>query len=190
MTRYVPAVNVADPSIAELYAGLAFDEERNQMIVADICRAIQGGRSPLVLTARTEHAKVLAALVSTLGVANVFLLLGGQGKRQREKALAELVALPGTAPRVIVATGSYVGEGFDDARLDTLFLASPVSWKGTLQQYVGRLHRLHENKREVHVYDYVDQSVPTLARMFRRRCAGYNILGYSVECDGREPAAS
>ena len=81
---------------------------------------------------------------------------------------------------MILATGSYIGAGFDDARLDTLFLAMPISWKGTLQQYVGRLHRLHDNKRVVEVYDYVDVSVPMLARMYKKRLAGYAALGYSV----------
>jgi len=82
---------------------------------------------------------------------------------------------------VILATGSYIGEGFDDARLDTLFLAMPISWKGTLQQYVGRLHRLHDNKRFVQVYDYVDGYVLMLARMYERRLKGYAVIGYVIE---------
>jgi len=82
---------------------------------------------------------------------------------------------------VILATGSYIGEGFDDARLDTLFLAMPISWKGTLQQYVGRLHRLHDNKRVVQVYDYVDDWVPMLERMYERRLKGYSSIGYTVD---------
>ena len=84
------------------------------------------------------------------------------------------------APRVILATGSYIGEGFDDARLDTLFLAMPISWRGTLQQYVGRLHRLHDAKRVVRVYDYVDSNVLMLARMYARRLKGYNLIGYTI----------
>ena len=89
--------------------------------------------------------------------------------------------VPEGEPRVILATGSYVGEGFDDARLDTLFLAMPISWKGTLQQYVGRLHRLHDNKRVVQVYDYVDSWVPTLERMYERRLKGYGAIGYTID---------
>src|SRR5215472_7702913 len=89
-------------------------------------------------------------------------------------------------PRIIIATGSYIGEGFDDARLDTLFLAMPISWKGTLQQYVGRLHRLHDGKKVVQVYDYVDGCVPMLARMYERRMKGYNAIGYTID---HEPAA-
>ena len=80
----------------------------------------------------------------------------------------------------MLATGRYVGEGFDDARLDTLFLTLPVSWHGTIAQYVGRLHRLHDRKREVRVYDYADLDVPLLARMFDRRCRGYEAVGYTL----------
>ncbi len=102
------------------------------------------------------------------------------GKKQRQAVAAALAAVPGDERRVILATGSYIGEGFDDARLDTLFLAMPISWKGTLQQYVGRLHRLHDNKREVQVYDYVDTQVPMLARMYARRQSGYRAIGYVI----------
>lgn len=93
----------------------------------------------------------------------------------------EKTRLSKTFPRVLLATGSYIGEGFDDPQLDTLLLAMPVSWKGTLQQYVGRLHRLHENKSEVRVYDYADVQVPMLARMFKKRLAGYAALGYTLD---------
>ena len=106
---------------------------------------------------------------------------GGMGKKQR-RALAEAMAsVPAEDSRLILATGSYIGEGFDDTRLDTLFLAMPISWKGTLQQYVGRLHRLHDSKRFVQVYDYVDNYVPMLARMYERRLRGYSNIGYVIE---------
>ena len=116
---------------------------------------------------------------------HVFLLKGGMGARQRKKLAESLASVPLDEPRVILATGSYLGEGFDDPRLDTLLLAMPISWKGTLQQYVGRLHRLHANKSEVHVYDYADVLVPMLARMYKKRLAGYAALGYTVvdRCD-------
>ena len=94
--------------------------------------------------------------------------------------------MPEDDSRVILATGSYIGEGFDDARLDTLFLAMPISWKGTLQQYVGRLHRLH-NKRFVQVYDYVDHGVPMLAKMYERRLKGYSAIGYAIEAETLPP---
>jgi superfamily II DNA or RNA helicase len=103
------------------------------------------------------------------------------GTKQR-KALAEQIkAIPDSKERVIIATGRYIGEGFDDARLDTLFLAMPISWRGTLQQYVGRLHRLHDNKQVVQVYDYVDMHIPTLMRMYKKRLKGYDAIGYLVQ---------
>jgi len=91
--------------------------------------------------------------------------------------------LPQDEERLVVATGRYIGEGFDDSRLDTLFLAMPVSWKGTLVQYAGRLHRLHEGKTEVRIYDYVDEKVAVLRRMFERRMRGYSALGYEIDRD-------
>jgi len=100
------------------------------------------------------------------------------GKKQRAQAMESLRNVPEGEPRVIVATGRYAGEGFDDPRLDTLFLALPVSWPGVLQQYVGRLHRTHHAKRQVHVYDYVNEQVPMLVRMHKRRLVGYRALGY------------
>ncbi len=102
------------------------------------------------------------------------------GKKQRRSVAEELASVPESESRVILATGSYIGEGFDDARLDTLFLAMPISWKGTLQQYVGRLHRLHDSKKVVQVYDYVDNYVPMLARMYERRLRGYSTIGYVI----------
>lgn len=103
------------------------------------------------------------------------------GKKKRRTIAEALAAAPETEGRVIIATGSYIGEGFDDARLDTLFLAMPISWKGTLQQYVGRLHRLHDGKHVVQVYDYIDPNVPMLARMYERRLRGYDAIGYTIE---------
>jgi len=95
--------------------------------------------------------------------------------------LAEQIAsIPEGEERLIIATGRYIGEGFDDARLDTLFLTMPISWRGTLQQYAGRLHRLHDNKKVVRIYDYVDANLPMLMRMYEKRLKGYKAIGYSV----------
>jgi superfamily II DNA or RNA helicase len=102
------------------------------------------------------------------------------GKKQRRTIAEAIAAVPESESRVMLATGSYIGEGFDDARLDTLFLAMPISWKGTLQQYVGRLHRLHDAKHVVRVYDYVDSQVLMLARMYARRLRGYGAIGYRI----------
>jgi superfamily II DNA or RNA helicase len=153
---------------------------RNAMIADDIVRAIESGRSPLLLTGRTEHLQYFATRLS--GAAqHVFVLKGGMGKKQRRLIAEALAAVPDNDSRVILATGSYIGEGFDDARLDTLFLAMPISWKGTLQQYAGRLHRLHDNKRVVQVYDYIDNGVTMLARMYERRLRGYSAIGYAID---------
>ena len=149
------------------------------MIIRDLQNVLSAGRSPLVLTSRTEHLDYLAGRLHE-ACSHIFILKGGMGARQRRKLTESLAAAPPDEPRVILATGSYLGEGFDDARLDTLLLAMPVSWRGTLQQYVGRLHRLHENKKEVQVYDYADVLVPMLARMYKKRLAGYGALGYAV----------
>jgi superfamily II DNA or RNA helicase len=179
-TEFRMAPDLTDVTIQDIYAALVNDISRNEMIANDIVRAIESGRCPLLLTGRTEHLQYFAAKLA--GVAkHVFVLKGGMGKKQRREIAAALAAVPENESRVILATGSYIGEGFDDARLDTLFLAMPISWKGTLQQYVGRLHRLHDNKRFVQVYDYVDNYVLMLARMYERRLKGYAAIGYVIE---------
>jgi superfamily II DNA or RNA helicase/very-short-patch-repair endonuclease len=163
-----------------LYAELMGDERRNQMICDDVVGAVQEGRSPLVLTERTEHLQHLAKRLIPR-ITHVITLQGGMGKKDLKAALLRLAAIPAAEGRVLLATGRYIGEGFDDPRLDTLFLALPVSWRGTIAQYVGRLHRLREGKRAVRVYDYADLNVPMLARMFDRRCEGYEAVGYAIE---------
>jgi len=154
-------------------------DARNRIICGEILQAINAGRNPLVLTERTEH---LEKLVDELKpkIAHVIVLQGGMGKKALRATMDQLNALPPSEGRVVVATGRFVGEGFDDPCLDTLFLTMPVSWRGTIAQYVGRLHRLYEGKRVVQVYDYADLDVPMLARMFDRRCAGYEAVGYSI----------
>ena len=174
------------PPIQHVYAALAADEARNDMIFDDVLEALEAGRSPILLTERKDHAHRLAERLIRFA-RNVLVLRGGMGARQRRAIMQRLEDIPDTEERVLIATGRYVGEGFDDARLDTLFLTMPISWKGTLAQYVGRLHRLHVAKREVLVHDYVDDAVPALMRMSEKRVRGYESLGYSVE---RSAAAS
>jgi superfamily II DNA or RNA helicase len=185
-TDFQMPADLAEVTIQDVYAALTNDASRNEMIAADITHAIASGRSPLLLTGRTEHLQYFAnKLNGTAG--HVFVLKGGMGTKQRREIATAMAAVRDEESRLILATGSYIGEGFDDARLDTLFLATPISWKGTLQQYVGRLHRLHDNKRVVQVYDYVDDGVPMLARMFERRLKGYSAIGYAIE---QTPASS
>ena len=173
------------PAIQDLYGLLAEDTTRNTQILADVRRTVESGRSPLVLSARTDHVEWLAARLRE-HIDQVVVLKGGMGSRQRAQVARDL-AVTGTCPRVIVATGSYIGEGFDDSRLDTLFLAMPISWRGTLQQYVGRLHRIHDGKKVVEVYDYVDSSIPMLARMWEKRLRGYKALGYTIRAEDAPP---
>ena len=178
---------LAEVTIQDVYGALSNDVLRNEMITRDIVSAIEARRSPLLLTGRTEHLQYFAAKLNG-AVKHVFVLKGGMGKKQRRQIAEAMAVVPDGESRVILATGSYIGEGFDDARLDTLFLAMPISWKGTLQQYVGRLHRLHDTKRVVQVYDYVDNGVPMLARMYERRTKGYSAIGYAIEQIATTPA--
>ena len=163
----------------ELYAELIADGTRNRLICEDVIQAARDGRSPLVLTERTGHLDDLEERLSA-EIRHLVVLRGGMGRKELGRCLARLAAIPEGEERVLLATGRFIGEGFDDARLDTLFLALPVSWRGTIAQYAGRLHRLHYGKREVRVYDYADLNVPMLARMFDRRCKGYESIGYAL----------
>jgi len=158
-----------------LYEALLNDEARNQMICADVVKAVKEGRTPLVLTERIEHLEDMAQRLLP-DIPHLILLHGGQAKKELNTALARLTEIPEGTGRVIVATGKFVGEGFDDPRLDTLFLTLPVSWRGTVAQYVGRLHRIREGKRQVRVYDYADLNVLMFSRMFDKRCRGYESL--------------
>jgi len=154
-------------------------EPRNAMIVADVIEALAGSRSPLVLTERTEHVALLAELLRP-HAAHLIVLQGGMGRKSLREAMAQLAAIPENESRIVIATGKYIGEGFDDSRLDTLFLTMPVSWRGIIAQYAGRLHRFHDAKREVRIHDYADLDVPMLSHMFDKRCAGYEAVGYTI----------
>ncbi len=168
-------------TIQEIYDLLINDEARNDLIFEDVVRAILNERrSPVLITERRNHLEMLAERFRPR-VRNVVVFKGGMGQKQRDQLRERLAAIGDDEDRLIIATGRYLGEGFDDARLDTLFLTLPISWKGTLAQYAGRLHRLHYNKREVRIYDYADLRVAMLERMFKRRLGGYRALGYEAE---------
>jgi superfamily II DNA or RNA helicase len=171
-------------NIQELYKYLAKDEKRNQMLFEDVLHALEERRSPIILTERIEHLEYLSDKFKGFAK-NIIVLSGNLSKKEQKAALERLANTPDTEERLVIATGKYIGEGFDDARLDTLFLAMPISWKGTLQQYVGRLHRLHDQKLEVRVYDYVDKRVPVLERMFAMRQSGYKTMGYVTADEGK-----
>jgi superfamily II DNA or RNA helicase len=167
----------SSPAIQALYGQIAADSQRNELIFDDILRALEAGRSPLVLTERRDHLDYFAERLGRMA-RNVIVLRGGMGTRQRRETAEKLAGIPDDEERLVLATGRFVGEGFDDARLDTLFLTLPVSWKGTLVQYAGRLHRNYHGKSEVRIFDYVDAQVPMLARMFEKRLRGYTTMGY------------
>ena len=168
--------------VQQIYAALSADEKRNTLIFDDVLRVLDERRSPVIITERKDHARRLAGQISRFA-RNVLLLHGGMGVRRRREMMQRLEDIADTEERVLIATGRYIGEGFDDARLDTLFLALPISWKGVLAQYVGRLHRPHPGKREVRVYDYVDEAVPVLRRMSEKRVRGYKNLGYFIDSE-------
>lgn len=172
-------VETAVPIIHGLYHTLMHNADRNAMIAEDVSGCLREGRSPVVLTERREHLGSLEDLLRSL-TPNLVVLKGGMGAKERRAQLGALATIPPDKPRILLATGRYLGEGFDDPRLDTLFLTLPVSWRGTIAQYAGRLHRLHEGKREVRIYDYVDGLIPMAARMYQRRCAGYRAIGYVI----------
>ena len=168
--------------IASLYAALTIDDKRNDLIFDDVVSSLVAGRRPVILTERRDHLEYLRTRFEKF-TRNLVVLYGGMSASER-RAAENGLKQPENEERLVLATGRYLGEGFDDASLDTLFLTMPISWKGTLAQYVGRLHREHHAKREVIVYDYVDSGVPALARMAARRQSGYRSLGYDIASEG------
>jgi len=165
--------------IQDVFRCLAEDPARSQAIATDIIEAYREGRKVLVLTERTDHLEFIQAELGS-AVDTLFVLHGRMSKKQRDKLIRALEDLPPDAPRVLLATGRLIGEGFDHPPLDTLVLAMPISWKGTLQQYAGRLHREHTTKYDVRIYDYVDAGHPALLRMWDKRQRGYRAMGYRI----------
>lgn len=158
---------------------LAHDAFRNNCIAKDILAAYHKGRKILVLTERTEQLELIREALADQ-IPHSFLLHGRLTKKQRAVTLASLAALDDSVPWVILATGRLIGEGFDHPPLDTMVLAMPISWHGTLQQYAGRLHRDHANKGDVRIYDYVEHDNPQLARMWEKCQRGYRAMGYRI----------
>jgi len=168
-----------EAGIQDVFRYLASDPERTEVIGAEIQSAFNEGRNVLVLTERTEHLDAIVAVLSGK-IPSPFVLHGRMSKKQRATVMSNLASLPPDAPRVLLATGKLIGEGFDHPPLDTLILAMPISWKGTLQQYAGRLHREHATKTDVHIIDFVDRDHPALLRMWDKRQHGYRAMGYRI----------
>jgi len=178
--------NEKDVSIQELYSEIVVNEFRNQLITDDVVRNFESGRNCLVLTERTAHVELLSKKLSER-IHEVISLTGGMGVKRTREIMTQISETPVDKQLTLVATGKYIGEGFDEPRLDTLFLVMPISWKGTLQQYAGRLHRLFANKNEVQIYDYVDIHVRMLERMYHKRLNGYSTIGYKAKGESSAP---
>lgn len=177
-TPFRPIVG-SDLSYTKVAQQLAEDEYRNLFIVKDVIEVLKEGRSPIILTSRTSHVSILAELLKP-HCPNVITLIGSESTKDKRQKMEHLQSIPSSEQLVIVATGKYVGEGFDYARLDMLFLVSPVAWKGIVAQYAGRLHREYEGKQDVQIYDYIDIRVPVCESMYRKRLKGYASIGYRI----------
>jgi superfamily II DNA or RNA helicase len=181
-TGFDPSGLPPDPGIQEVYSALAADSERLELVAADTLALLAEGRAPIVLTERRDHLERLAERLSE-HVPGLVSLHGDVTPRRRRDALARLSRLSADEPRLVLATGRFIGEGFDDPRLDTLLLAMPIAWKGTVVQYAGRLHRPHPAKSDARIYDYVDVNVPVLRRMFAKRAKTDRAMSYTINSD-------
>jgi len=178
-SSYRPVDNIDGNNYMQICEALSIDAGRNKMIIDDIKSVLSKGRSPIILTERTAHVDLLVKECREI-CPNVIRLVGNDSTKMKREAMEELRKIPDSEPLVVVATGKYVGEGFDLPRLDTLMLALPVSWKGLIAQYAGRLHRDYAGKDEVCIYDYIDLRLPICDSMYRKRLNGYKNIGYSI----------
>ena len=174
------ALRCESDKIYDMYNVIATDDLRNELICEDCIKNVKEGRTPVILTERTAHVDILADMLKEY---KVIKLVGGMGSKKNNEISQELKQADKNEPLILIATGKYIGEGFDYPRLDTLMLAMPISWKGTLQQYAGRLHRSYNGKDEVRVYDYIDIHVPMLEKMYQKRLKGYSSIGYKVKSE-------
>jgi superfamily II DNA or RNA helicase len=187
-TPFDPRTLPTDPHIQEVYTALATDERRTELIAKDAVELTALGRRPIVLTERREHLERLAQRLTSGGHAPI-VLHGDMRPAEHRAAYQQLATSNGSSQHVVLATGRYIGEGFDHPRLDTLLLAMPIAWEGTVVQYAGRLHRAHPGKHDVLIYDYVDAELPVLRRMFAKRLRTYTSLGYALATDASRDAS-
>ncbi|EPC4421281.1 TOTE conflict system archaeo-eukaryotic primase domain-containing protein [Escherichia coli] len=182
-SRFTSGHLPSDARIQDIFREIALDHDRTVAIAEEAMKAFGQGRKVLVLTERTDHLDDIASVMNTLKL-SPFVLHSRLSKKKRTMLISELNALPPDSPRILLSTGRLIGEGFDHPPLDTLILAMPVSWKGTLQQYAGRLHREHTGKSDVRIIDFVDTAYPVLLRMWDKRQRGYKAMGYRIVADG------
>lgn len=181
MPRFTSFRNVSfeAKTYTQIVEALSTDDVRNKLIIEDVRKTINEGRTPIILTNLTSHVRVLAEMLSSYAN-HVLTLVGADSAKEKKMAMKRLEEIPPTESLIIVATGKYIGEGFDYPRLDTLFLVLPISWKGNIAQYAGRLHRDYTGKNEVRIYDYVDIRIPLCDSMYRKRLKGYASVGYGI----------
>ncbi|AFI85820.1 DNA helicase [Methylophaga nitratireducenticrescens] len=168
------------PKVTDAYRWLVDNECRTSKIISDAIQCVHNGGHPLILTERRDHAENIHTQLGDMGI-NSIVLKGAMKAAERKYADKHL-----QSAQIVVATGKYVGEGFDLPRLDTLFLAMPIAWKGTLAQYAGRIHREAEGKTQVTIHDYVDCALPMLQRMFKKREKSYKAMGYTLQYVGND----
>jgi len=171
--------DISKLKLSELYDEIMNDASRNELIINDVIKAFKLGSTPLILTERVEHLNILSSMLSA-HTDKIVVLKGGMRNKQRNLALDMIKSFSKEEQFIILATGKYIGEGFDESRLDNLFLTMPISWKGLLEQYAGRLQRMYEGKNVVKIYDYIDKNVPMLVKMYNKRLKGYKNLDYNI----------
>lgn len=179
--RFISAKNGVEESepYTSIIRHLAEDRARNEIIVRDAVEAVNTGQTPIILTALISHAECLCEMLSPY-CQNIIRLIGTNSAKQKRLVMETMRAIPSDEKMIIVATGRYVGEGFDFPRLDTLLLALPVSWKGIVAQYAGRLHREYEGKTSSQIYDYIDLGTPICEKMYHKRLKAYKSIGYTA----------
>ena len=181
--RFTPFRAIEEKGAIQYLGDLANDRARNEMIVQDVVAELNEGRTPIILTKRKDHISILADMLTPY-CRNVVQLVGTASAKEKRQAMERLKSIPETEPLIVIATGKYVGEGFNYPRLDTLFIALPVAYPNIVQQYTGRLHRDYEGKTEVRVYDYIDIHVPVIANMYGKRLKCYAPIGYARQVIG------
>ena len=183
-TRVVPARGVITEKMHpnEAYEIIRDNDLRDEQILDDIKKCVAAGRTPVVLSKYKDHSEKLYKRMRTYAD-HVFLMTGNNSKREHKQILEQMHRVKPTETMILVATGKLVGEGFDYPRLDTLFMATPVSFRSVVEQYAGRLNRDYEGKENVIVYDYVDSHIPMFDNMYAKRLKAYKQIGYNV-CAG------
>lgn len=163
----------------EAYAILRENEDRDTIIVNDVIKCVEDGRTPVVLSRYVDHSRKLYERLA--GYADyIFLLSGENSKKEHRAILQQMEQVEEKESMILIATGKLIGEGFDFPRLDTLIMAMPVSWKSVVEQYAGRLNRDYEGKESVVIYDYVDSHIPMFEKMYNKRLKAYKQIGYDV----------